>query len=246
MLTVYKDLEMTDKKLNLDDLEALSGPAPVLRTEDRELYDQIRARFMACFTPGDVLEWQLVNRLVDEVWFIKRYTRHQTSAIERWYQQGLGFQAQRLKAQNARKEALANRIAERMTQSPPEVADLLSLEDTVTALPAEFDEILQRTPTELQHNRALEKSIVFQEQLDKLIASATKRFNDTLELLEHYREGLGARLRQAAEELLETKSKELDSSPLLEAEAPSILPPGGRADEMKEVDQTPASAEENK
>jgi hypothetical protein len=38
-------------------------------------------------------------------------------------------------------------------------------------------------------------------------ASATKRFNDTLELFEHYREGLGLRLRQAAEELLRPTSR---------------------------------------
>ena len=123
-------------RLDLADLEELSGPAPVLRSEDRELYDKIRDRFMACFTPQDILEWQLVNRLVDEVWFIKRYTRHQTLAVERWYQQSLEFQAQRLKAQNARKEALATRLAERMTQRPPEVADLLSLEDNVLELPS--------------------------------------------------------------------------------------------------------------
>ena len=64
-------------------------------------------------------------------------------------------------------------------------------------------QILGRTPTELQHNQALQESILFQEQLDKLIASSTKRFNDTLELLEHYREGLGQRLRQIAEEALQ-------------------------------------------
>ena len=127
---------------------------------------------MACLAPADVLEWHLVSRLIDEAWFIKRYARHQTVAVERRYQQSLEFQAQRVKTQNARKETLANSLAERMTRRPPEVADLLHLEEKVLETPAEFDEILQRTPTELQHNRALEKSIIFQEQLDKLVASA--------------------------------------------------------------------------
>ena len=136
--------------VNVAALEALAGPPPVLRSEDRELYDQIRARFMACLVPGDILEWHLVNRLIDEAWFIKRYTRHQTVAVERWYQQSLEFQAQRVKAQNARKETLANSLAERMTRRPPEVADLLHLEEKVLDFPAEFDEILQRTPTELR------------------------------------------------------------------------------------------------
>jgi hypothetical protein len=39
-----------------------------------------------------------------------------------------------------------------------------------------------------------------------LIASANRRFNDTLELLEHYREGLGQQLRQAAEEVLKAEA----------------------------------------
>ena len=145
-------------RLGLADLETLASPPPVLRSEDRELYEKIRDRFMACFAPVDLLEWHLVNRLIEEAWFIKRYTRHQTVAVERWYQQSLEFQAQRVKAQSARKETLANSLAERMTQRPPEVADLLHLEEKVLESPAELDEILQRTPTELQHNRALEKA----------------------------------------------------------------------------------------
>ena len=141
-------------KAYLADLEILASPQPVLRSEDRELYEKIRDRFMACFAPKDVLEWHLVNRLIEEAWFIKRYTRHQTVAVERWYQQSLEFQAQRVKAQSARKETLANSLAERMTQRPPEVADLLHLEEKVLESPAELDEILQRTPTELQHKSA--------------------------------------------------------------------------------------------
>jgi hypothetical protein len=151
---------MTDKakKLSIADLETLSSPPPVLRSEDRELYDKIKDRFIACFAPEDVLEWHLVNRPIEEAWFIKRYTRHQTVAVERWYQQSLEFQAQRVKAQSARKETLANSLAERMTQRPPELADLLHLEGKVLESSAKFDEIPQRTPTELQHNRALEKA----------------------------------------------------------------------------------------
>ena len=63
-------------------------------------------------------------------------------AVERWYQQSLEFQAQRIKMQNARKESLANGLAERMTQNPPEVADLLHLEEKVLDSPADVDEIL--------------------------------------------------------------------------------------------------------
>jgi hypothetical protein len=228
-------------KPNLVELEELSGPAPVLRTEDREVYEKIRADFMARFVPQDVLAWQLVNRLIDDAWLIKRYGRHQTVAVERWYHQGLEFQVQRAKLQNARKVALTSRLAEKVTQSPPEVAHLVYLEDKVVELVSDCDEILQRTPTELQHNRALEKSIVFQEQLDKLVTSATKRFNETLELLENYQEGLGQRLRQAADELVDPNGVEQGNNPLPQIEAPSVVPSDVNAVEIKEVDQTPKS-----
>ena len=52
--------------LGLADLETLASPPPVLRSEDRELYEKIRKRFVACFAPEDVLEWHLVNRLGPE------------------------------------------------------------------------------------------------------------------------------------------------------------------------------------
>jgi hypothetical protein len=97
------------------------------------------------------------------------------------------------------------------------------------------DEILERTPTELEHNRALGNGIVFHEQLDKLISSATKRFNETLVLLEHYSEGLGRRVRQAAQKLLAPNCREQNEDTLLQTEAPSIV--------CREVDQTPSSTE---
>jgi hypothetical protein len=237
---------MKKAKVDFAKIEALSGPPSVLRSEDRELYEKIRDRFMACFAPEDVLEWHLVNRLIEEAWFIKRYSRHQTVAVGRWYQQSLEFQAQRAKAQSARKETLANSFAERMTQRPPEVADLLHLEGKVLDSAAELDEILLRTPNELQHNRALEKSMLFQEQLDKLIASATKRFNETLELFEHYREGLGQRLRRVAEEVLKADGPLHDGNGSPQTEGPSIVPPEETDEVTEKINQFLASAEKNK
>ena len=238
---------MFDKttKPNHADLEALSGPPPVLRSEDRELYGQVRVRFMECLRPADILESLLVQRLIDDAWFIKRYTRHQAVALERSYQQSLQFQVERLKSQNARKEASARHIAEVATRSPAAIAHLVRLENQVFDSPSAFDEILQRIPSELEHNRELEKGIVFQEQLDKLVVSATKRFNDGLELLEHYKEGLGQRLRQVAEGLLTSNGTEPGRNPPPQAEAPSIEPPEGGPAETREANQTPTITEEN-
>jgi hypothetical protein len=94
-----------------------------------------------------------------------------------------------------------------MSQTPPDVAHLRHLEDTVLESLSDVEEILERTPTELDHNQALEKGIVFQVQLNKLIESATKRFNDALLLLEHYNEVVGQRLRRAAQKLFAPRRK---------------------------------------
>jgi hypothetical protein len=234
--------KMKPSKLRLVDLEALSGPAPVLRTEDREGYDKFRAHFLACFSPQDILEWQLVHRLIDDAWFIARYSRHKTVAVERWFQQSLDFQVQRVISQQAKKEAVVKSLADEMTQKPAEVAHLVHLEQKVTDLNLEIEAIRQRTPTELEHNRALEKSIVFQEQLDRLVASTTKRFNETLQLLEHYKEGFGERLRKAAEEFFKPEGE----NPPSQSEAPSMVPSDGGAVENATVDQNPTATEESK
>src|SRR5262249_34859917 len=77
-----RSLFMLDRSSpNFADLEALLGQAPVLRTEGAKLYDKIRGRFMACFRPDDAIQWWLVDRLVNDAWLIKRYSRHQTA---RW------------------------------------------------------------------------------------------------------------------------------------------------------------------
>jgi hypothetical protein len=123
-----------------------------------------------------------------------------------------------------------------MTQKPAEVADLLHLEEKVVEAASEIDEILERTPTELQHNRAFEKSILFQGQLDKLIASANRRFNDTLELLEHYREGLGQQLRQAAEEVLKAEAPVNG-----QIEKTSIVPSEESGEVTEEINELPRS-----
>jgi hypothetical protein len=232
-------------KLNLADLEALMSPPPVLRTEDRELYNKIRARFMECLMPEDMLQMVLVQRLIDDYWFIMRYGRHQTIAVERRYQQSLEFQVQRVKTQKARQQAQASRLAERMAGNPPEVAHLLHLENQVSELPADVDEILQRTPTELEHNRALEKSMDFLEQLNRLVVAATKRFNDTLALLEYYKDGLGQRLRQTARQLLTENGAEPGENPPSRTEAPSIVP-SDQAGATTAVDQTITAPEDNK
>jgi hypothetical protein len=214
------------------------------RTEDPKLYDKFRAYFMDCLAPEDVVQWYLVDRLVENAWLIKRYSRHQTLAVERWYRQSLEFQAQRMKLQKERKENRTSFLADKMSGTPADLAHLQYLEHTILETVSDGEEIFERTPTELEHNRALGNGIVFHEQLDKLTSSATKRFNETLVLLEHYNEGLGRRLRQAAQKLLAPSCRKPGEDTLPQTEAPSIVSVDRTPNSSRrEADQTGTSTE---
>ena len=78
--------------------------------------------------------------------------------------------------------------------------------------------MLERNP-----HRALEQGSVFQEQLDKWLTTATVRFYKTLELFEHYREGLGQRLRQVADQIIDAEYKEVDTD-RAQVPAPPLVP----------------------
>ena len=107
----------TSKRI-LKQLRPMFGPPPVLRSESHVQYKAIFDRYIELLDPEDVLELTLLTHLVNEVWLIKRYMRHQTLGIERWHQQSLAFQKQRSRSQDARKEDLAREKAATMTRKP--------------------------------------------------------------------------------------------------------------------------------
>ena len=106
-----------------------------------------------------------------------------------------------------------------MTLKPADITELVHLEDNAESVISDIDEIAHRRPSELEHNRALEQGSAFQEQLDKLRTTAMVRFNKTLELFEHYREGLGQRLRQVTDKIIQNIKR---STPI--APAPPLAP----------------------
>jgi hypothetical protein len=200
-------------EFNSTDLDGLFGPPPVLRTENLENFEKLFGQVMACIMPRDVIESILVRNFVYASWQIDRYSRHQIACIERRHRQNVEFQVQRAKAQKMRKEALAKDLTQRALSNPADVAKLVHLEELVEMTSKDVDDILERTPTELEHNRALENSITFIEQLDVLLTRATARRNDALKLLEHYRKDLGQLLRKVTHEILDAEYEEVEAHP---------------------------------
>ena len=90
----------------------------------------------------------------------------------------MGFWAERRKELKAKKQTLAEELARKSRQPITEYSKLIELDDTIMSTLPDLDDIDARQPSELEHNRALEQGIVFQERIDRLLNSAHKRRND--------------------------------------------------------------------
>jgi hypothetical protein len=200
------------------------GPPPVLSTENLEVYDEIMSRLIERFAPQDIIEEELVKQLTDAIWESIRYTRHLTLAIERKFRQRLEFQAQRKKLMAGRKDALARELAEKAQTPPSELERMHELQDVAEGAVSGIDEILKRTPQELDHAHALERAIEFTERLDKLRNGAIARRNDGLDQLERYREGIGHRLHTRSDQIIDGECNDVEKQPAPIA-APAIVPP---------------------
>jgi hypothetical protein len=223
------------------EFSAILGAAPVLSTEDATYYNKIWDDLIECFKPRDFLELLLIRQVQNETWKMLRFTRHQTVAIERYFRDSMKFQLKRARELKVRKEAAAEEVAERAAQSFSQLSPLLDLEDTVVGMVGDGDRILERTPSEIDHNRALEAGIGFQERLDKLISSTLARRNDALRMLEVYRDGLGDHWRQISDDFIDiaaSKTEELERK----MNALPLIPVPEDDDEMTEGSAIPADA----
>ena len=195
---------------DLTEMKALFAAPPVLSTESAEQFRKVFDQVAVSLNVQDMVELILVRDFAISSWELDRYTRHRTVAFDRKFQDMLEAQVQQLKTQRARREAYSARLAEHLAQRPPEVAHLVELESKVLEADIEIEEILNRTPSELSYNLALEKSIAFHRDLEFLITCITKRRNEALEMLERYRQGLGRRAKEIMDEILDAECKLID------------------------------------
>jgi hypothetical protein len=205
-------------------LKHLFGPPPVLSTENLEAYDEILLRLIERFAPRDIIEEDHVKRVADAIWESNRYTRHLTQAIDRKFRRLLEFQVQRNKLMAGRQEALARKLAEKAQTPPSELERMHELQDVTEGVVSDVDKILERTPQELDHARALEAAIEYTERLDKLRKGAMSMRRDGLDELERYREGIGHRLHTRSGQIIDGECSDVEEQPA-PIEAPPIVPP---------------------
>src|SRR5690348_15725287 len=217
---------MSRKKLTKTELaacQALLGPPPVLSTENVENFRGILDWVMECLETSNAVEMLLVWDFVVATWELNRYVRHRALAVERWHAQSLQAMAHHAKLQQARKEERIDRKATEMGVKPADIGHLVALEDKVEDSTSIIDDILQRKPTEREHNRAIEKGITFLEKLDWLINRATARRNGALRELDLYRAGLGARVSAAVDNIIEGTCQDL-TAPSEQPSSPPLVP----------------------
>lgn len=207
----------------LDHCLMLFGQLPILSTENQEHCEEILRKVIKCLGARDIVEVMYIRHFVNADWIVNRLNRHGAVALERRFRQSLEYQVLRLKQLKARKEAKASNNAEIKTLQPADIANLVGLEETILNTVSDIDELLRRKATELDHNRALEKSMAFQEALNKLIVSQTAIRDNALKQLENYRFGLGSQTSQISEIIIETEYEEIKGQPE-EVPAPPVVP----------------------
>jgi hypothetical protein len=155
-------------------LERLCGRFPVLSSEKRQDYEELLICLLEAYWPRSFLGERLIKYLADEEWEVARYKRHKIFLIERRFQAGLAFQADREKATREDKAVLAKRLHEQ----PP--SGLILPEEALEGVIAQVDAMLLRPAQELDHARALEVGIVYFQHLDRLLNAAIARRNAIL------------------------------------------------------------------
>lgn len=217
-------------KAKLDHCLALFGPPPILSSEGQKEFEEIFHLVAQCVKPHNMVEVVYLWHFVCASWIIKRLIRHGTVAIERHAQQIRGFHTERARLRQERKAGQEHREVQKLTQNPPDVAHLVSLQKNVDGLISETDAIFEDADLERDHNKALQQGIALHEKLNALIISQTGIRNNSLRQLELFRMGLGQLASEATEQILEGECKEVEELPHT-ADAPSITPPDNASTE---------------
>jgi hypothetical protein len=187
----------------LPDIWKPFGPGPVLSTEDRKAYEEMRLRLTHTLQLGDdFIEIMLAGTVINLTWEKLRYIRLKKGLIELAHHKRLVEEAKEIEMAAMIRDRVRANEAEKAGKPTPEPEDV---SDRVKAL-------WDRPPTLIEHARAMEDCLDEYERLDKLDIAVEVRLRAALADLEHYREGLGRQLRQAVEQMIEGEVNELPVS----------------------------------
>lgn len=227
------ELKMSSEKSNPVAIAALLGPPPLLNGESAEIYNQLLARVVEAFgAEDDVILQILTKRFVDSHWESSRYSRHRAVMIDRRVRQSAEFQAERKKRQKEHRDAALEKIAVKLGQPRNEFVQMIEREALIQSTVEDVGKILERTPSEIEHNRAIEASVELLGQFEALIESAARRQDSALLLAERY--AAVKQQRKPAKEIVEAEYVEVEAS----AQPPvALAPPLAPSDEVLSSDE---------
>jgi hypothetical protein len=214
------------QELSLAASNVLFGPPPVLSSENATHYNQMWHQFTALFKPNDIAELMMIRNLVDANWEAQRYVRHRTLSVERRYRQSDEYRQKRAEEIKKRHDAEIERLAQKIGVPASEFLKKCQLDSELEAIKIDMDEIFERIPSEIEHARALESAIDYHLQIETLLNGAMRRRDSAIALLDLYCAGLGHRLREEAEKIIDATATVVEK-PNLQIEAPSIVPNEG-------------------
>jgi hypothetical protein len=172
-----------------NDIAALFGYAPTLKTEDDEIYWNCMERFVKCVEPQDVIEWLWVKDVVDLSWEILRLRRLKIDLIE-----------------IDREDKNATIEWEREHADEPYI-DFLGRRTPRDPAEIEARKNKQLLDSETDSAELLFKHIEEYEHIEKLLTSAELRRDRILREIELRRDHMGRRLRAASDEILDAQVK---------------------------------------
>ena len=149
--------------------------------------------------------------------------------IDRRVRQSAEYQAERRKKQKEKRDAALETIAIKLGQPQNEFVQMIEREALIQSSVEDVDEILERTPSEIDHNRAIEVTIGIQSQFEALIDSAARRRDSALVLAERY--VVSKQQRKPTDETVDAEYVELEA-PAQPTLAPALAPSDGTTDDV--------------
>jgi hypothetical protein len=202
---------------------ALLGEPPVLSSEDREHFEELFRSIAAAMKPRNMLDVLNLWHCVCASWFINRYNRHATVAIERHTLQMQANEAERARLRKLRASNQEHIEARKLTGSPADVADTVRLHENFEDRIGDADRIFEHSDLERNHNRSLLAMLDSEEKLSRLAITQTAIKNESYRQFELCQMGFGELAGEDTQNFIEGECKAITGPPH-EAEASSIVP----------------------
>lgn len=173
------------------------APQPVLPSESNEAYLALAARVIASAAPKDGIEEILVRDIIDQTWEIQRLRRAKAGLLKLAWTNGLD---------NVLFQIGYERSDERRYLSENCMAGKKRAQQTVHKALSEAGLSLNEVTA-----KTLEIKLDSIERLDRMLASAEARRNNSLREIDRHREAFGAGTRAGIEEVEDAEYQDLES-----------------------------------